>query len=464
MNPDLERRYMEMQANPAPPILSEVPQGELSSVEEEDSDDDFELSAPPVRMQTASKTSSPVPEPPAADASSPPAAEAASGPETAPARTAGPDNAVPHSVATGGDALLDIARQEEREVKKRQKSRKMMGGMKTPGGGLIIFCPYGCRVEVKEQHRGMTGKCPRCGAPFIVPTAPPRTKKSKTESSAAEGTAAAAQEKFRLWIPDLHLHVVEPEKLKIKADSLLKEFVEADVGFSPDVLLVAVLAKKGGGGLFAKGGGEKKETIREGLIAALKEDKPLADLPVPEKYAFDAADLSQIKLVQPTQNRAESIFHGIPVFGTGRIAVQLPLNEKTPHPLYLSMGITELWAFSKALEEFYNIVGLASQTGLPLSAETSMYKCHFSEMPIKALKNVEYYQADPTVELEVAGYQCGACKTAVSEPARKKEKLGGSSPKGIAKAKCPKCGSKMGEHLLYALKQDVAEPSMSTSS
>jgi hypothetical protein len=466
MNPELEQRYMAMQANPAPPILSEVPQAELTSVEDEDADDDFELSVPAVRPQAAPKTPSPAPaQPPAqAEDSSPPQAESGNSAGSPASRPAAAENAVPHSVATGGDALLDIARQEEREVKKRQKSRRMIGGMKTPGGGLIIFCPYGCRVEVKEQHRGMTGKCPRCGAPFIVPTAPPRTKKPKTEGATTEGGAAPAQEKFRLWIHDLHLHVVDPEKLKIKADSLLKEFVEADVGFSSDVLLVAVLAKKGSAGLFAKGGGEKKESLRQSLITALNENKPVADLPLAEKYAFDAADLSQIKLIQPTLNRSESIFHGIPVFGAGRIAVQLPLTEKTPHPLYLSMGITELWAFSKALEEFYNIVGLAAQTGLPTSAETAMYKCHFSEMPIKALKNVEYFQADPTVQLEVAGYQCGACKTAVSEPARKKEKLGGSSPKGIAKAKCPKCGSKMGEHLLYSLKQDVSEPSMTGGS
>lgn len=473
MNSELEQRYMAMQANPAPIIFSQVPESEMSSmgeigvVNDEDDDDGFRLSTsvkstrPAAEAVPEKKTEAPV-----AKISTPPEAtendeDFPGGPiePEAPAAhrrsSAAPEGAVPHSVATAGDALLDIAIQEEREVRQRNKGRKPAGPVVTAGGGLIIFCPYGCRVEVKEQHRGMTGRCPRCAAPFIVPIDPPRYKKAKTEDSPQ--AASTSSEKFRTWLTDLHLHMIEPEKLKLKADSLLKEFVEVDFGFSEDQLVVATLARKGGGGgLFSKGG-EKKETIRENMISHLREDKPVADLPVSEKYVFTAEEAAQIRVVQPTENRGVSLFHGIPVFGTGRIAIQLPLTEKVAFPLYVSMGITEFWKFAKAMEVAYGILGLGLAEGVPMEAAMTVSKCHYSDQLIKSIENVELFQADPTAQLEVIGFRCGACKTAVSETARKKENLGGKSPKGISKAKCPKCGSKMGEHPLMAFKQDVVE-------
>src|SRR5690606_39242299 len=142
--------------------------------------------------------------------------------------------------------------------------------MKTAGGGILIFCPYGCRVEVREEHRGMTGSCPRCQAPFIVPIHPPRFKKRKSEQ---EGSVA--NDKFRFWIPDTHLHIVSLEKLKLKADSLVKEFTEADVAFSEDQILIAILARKGGS-LFGKSG-EKASELRESLRQHLREGKSLEE-------------------------------------------------------------------------------------------------------------------------------------------------------------------------------------------
>jgi hypothetical protein len=466
-------------AKPSPTIYSEVPEDELSSPDipalDPGADDDFQLSIPlsrPAVIQPTGEAYKLAEEPaaPAVAEATPPAeapekpAEAAAA-EAKPARPKIEESAVAHSVATGGDALLDIAMQEQKEVQKRQKTRKLVGGMKTPGGGLIIFCPYGCRVEVKESHRGMQGKCPRCGAPFIVPTNPPQYKTAAKEE-AVSAAAAPGKEKFRFWLPDVHLHVVAPEKLKLKADSLLKEFVEADLGCSPEHLIVAVLmGKKGGGGMFGKKGPPlKKEDVRAAMIAHLNEDKPLADLQVGEKYVFTTQDLSQLKVVQPTANRGDSIFHGIPIFGTGKIAIQLPLTDQAQQPTYISMGITQFWKLAKAFEEVYQIVGLGRDSGLPTEPKFSMSKCHYTDTPIRAVENVDLYKADPSVQLEVAGYRCGACKIVVSEAGRKKENLGGKSPKGIAKAKCPKCSNKMGENLLYSLKEDVAEPSLAGES
>lgn len=473
MNSELEQRYMAMQANPAPTIFSQVPDSEISSMEDQDDDDDDDG----FRLNVSVKSTRPAAEdrPEIVKSSEAPGVaeedddDFPGGPAESPAETERPvsarkpapaEDAVPHSVATAGDALLDIAIQEEREVRQRNKGRKLTGPLKTAGGGLIIYCPYGCRIEVKEQHRGMTGRCPRCAAPFIVPIDPPHYRKSKTEE--ATPAAASSTDNFRIWLTDLHLHLVEPEKLKLKADSLLKEFVEVDLGFSEEQLVVAVLSKKGGGGLFSKGG-EKKETVRENMLAHLGSEKPVADLPVAEKYVLSAEEAAHIRIVQPAENRGASLFHGIPVFGTGRIAIQLPLIDKVAFPVYISMGITEFWKFAKGMEEAYGILGMGLVEGIPMEARTSVSKCHYSDLLIKSLEDPELFQADASAQLEVVGYRCGACKTAVSETARKKENLGGKSPKGIAKAKCPKCGSKMGEHLLYALKQDVVEQGMNDS-
>ncbi len=453
MNPEMEKKFMAMQAKPAAPILSQVPDTELQSMDDEESEDDFELSVgqrnEPTKTDVGGLT--------AQSAEPPAAAEKTS--KSAPPAHAEPQ--VAHSVATAGDALLDIARAEEKESQKRRKSRRVVGGMRTPGGGIIIFCPYGCRIEVKEQHRGMTGKCPKCRAPFIVPVDPPMFKKPSKEGEPGEVAPTAAAGGFQTWLKDLHLHVVSPEKLKIKADSLTKEFTPADFGFSPERLLIAIFSKKGGGGgLFARGGAKGVDP-REQMLEHLKEGKPFEELPVGEKYIFSHAEMGQIKVVQPTASRSDSIFHGIPVFGEGRIAVQLPMTEAVKDPIYVSMGLTQFWAFAKAVEESFGITDLAKGAGIPPKHVFSTSKCHFLDTPIKSLEHIEFYKADPTVELVVAGYRCGTCGLTVSEDGRKKENLGGKSPKGIAKAKCPKCSQKMGEHLLYSLKEDVTEPSMS---
>jgi hypothetical protein len=491
MNSEVEQKYMAMQANPREAIFSDLPAEDSQPTDAEASDDDFQLKIPvprpisgpvdeqPIRIVQEEESAPAADETSQGDESSPadtaPQAEAAADENSSesapragrPSRPTSDQGGVAHSVATAGDALLDIAIQEEREVKKKQKGRKLVGGMKTPGGGLIIFCPYGCRIEVRETHRGMTGRCPRCAAPFIVPIDPPRFKESRVpaaEAGSPEGNAGGLEVSFGVWLKDLHLHTVDPAKLKLKADSLAKDFTEVDFGLSPDALLVANLTKKAsGGGLFAKGSGEKKETVRENMLAWLAEKKPLAELPVGEKFLFDAVDAPQIKVVQPAPNRADSIFHGVPVFGTHRVAIQLPLNESTLHPLYLSMGVSDFWKLTAALQDLYGIPDLDAGSEVPREARTALYKCHYMNTPIKALQDIEYLKADPNLQLEVAGYQCGACKIAVSEAGRKKENLGGKSPKGIAKAKCPKCGQKMGEHLLYSLKSDVVEPELTSS-
>ena len=286
-------------------------------------------------------------------------------------------------------------------------------------------------------------------------------KKVAAEKADASDAAAASGEKSTelAWMNDLHVHVVNLEKLKLKADSLAKEFVEADFGFLKDKLVVTILAKKAGG-LFGGGADKKKAETREAVRQHVADGKPLEELPAAQKYVFSVEQLSELKVVQPAASRSDSMFHGIPVFGEGRIAIQLPFTEDSKEPLYVSMGITQFWEFVKVAAQTFDLEGLGADCGIPPEHVHSEYKCHYTDTPIHALENIAFYKADPTVELVVAGYRCGACGLTVSETGRSKEKLGGKSPKGIAKAKCPKCSQKMGENLLYTLKSEVEEPSM----
>lgn len=64
--------------------------------------------------------------------------------------------------AAAADELLRIAAEEERDLKKVRKELQTKDT-------FVITCPKGCRIRVKEQHRGRAGKCPRCQSDFIVP-------------------------------------------------------------------------------------------------------------------------------------------------------------------------------------------------------------------------------------------------------------------------------------------------------
>ena len=52
---------------------------------------------------------------------------------------------------------------------------------------------------------------------------------------------AVAASRFKKWLDEIRLHTVDPQKLRIKADSLLNEAQAVDLGFSAEDLLVATL-------------------------------------------------------------------------------------------------------------------------------------------------------------------------------------------------------------------------------
>jgi len=355
------------------------------------------------------------------------------------------ENAASHSEATAGDVLLKIAQEEEVDISRTKKNFASK-----VRGGFIVFCPMGCRIRVQDRHRGKAGKCPKCSSVFFVPRTKPKPKVA--EAAVETSTPAAVVEKWRGWMDDVHLHHVLPQKLRIKPDSLLKEFVQVDLVASPEGLLVMTLVAAPG---FMGANLKKKPAIRVAAQEHLKTAGTKEGLQVGQQRWYPLEVLAQLSIAQPSPADVESLFGNIPVFGSGRIAVRLPRAGDDPAIEYLSFTLGGFRQFAETLSSVCGISGLGTNTEIPLSETYNTIKCHYSDFPVQELLGVEYYQKDPGFSLQVTGFRCGGCGLVVSEDSRKKEKIGGLNGKGIAKAKCPKCAAKFGNHPMYAV---VATP------
>jgi hypothetical protein len=334
-------------------------------------------------------------------------------------------NAESHSVATGGDVLLDIALNEEKESEKlrKQAEQKPKGPGKSSGE---TPSPERLAAQKKALARRKTAK------------------KSKPEP------------KFGFWQNDVHQHAINPQKLKLKPGSMEKLFELVDVACSASGLFVISLAKKAS--LFGKKA--KPEETRQEVREHLEADKKREELPVPKHQLYEGEALKQLKVVQPVVYVHESMFAGIPVFGEGRIAVRLPINPAVPEQQFLTFWLTEFRQFAQALEKYFQFKDFGLLEGVPLTDPLLDLKCHYSDQPIKAIdpEFLKFYQKDPSFKLELAGRKCEGCGLAVSEDARRKEKIGGLNGKSIAKAKCPKCEKKFGNISLFKLPEPPAPP------
>ena len=347
--------------------------------------------------------------------------------------------------AAAAEDLLKIAADEEQDI---QQVRKKIRSKDS----FVIFCPQGCRIRVKERHRGRAGKCPRCQSEFVVP----RKVVPKAVAAAAASTGEPALvSRFKKWLGDIRLHTVDPQKLRIKADSLLNECQSVDIGFSEDDLLLATL-------LAGKFGANAKKIppLRQAMIEHFLKQGTVEQLTIAGKKVFPKATFSQLTIAQPAPIGTESLFADIPVFGTNRIALRIPKTPDSPHPQYLSFCLSEFRAFVQGIQTVCGFEGLGENTEIPLTEEYSTFKCAVSGTPVKELAKVNYYVKDPGFKLEVTGWRCAGCKIVISEAARVEAKLGGANGKGIAKAKCPKCTQRLGDQPLYQVAgNDVQQPS-----
>lgn len=465
MREDVAAKYQEMQSQEREVIYSQPPEsvGDVPQGEALPDDDAYDLARTPesdLATDQADDTDFELSTSlaPSGDASKRPKSDS----------NAGDENGESHSVATGGDVLLQVALDEQKEEEARRKHRR-----KRPGatrGGFLVYCPNGHRVEVQERHRGMTGRCPRCQIPFFVPAEQWSEKSADDESTEATAAAEGATEAvdpeaagtWKRWLNDVHVHAVDPTKLKLKVGSLESEFTTADFGFSADEgLLIAILARKGG--MFGSVDAKKLEATREETRTWLREGNPIADLPAAEHHVCEVESLHKtVTVVQPAPYAHESMFAGVDVFGTGRIAVSLPKFGEGAEIRLASFHLTQFRRLSEILKELWDFDEFGADAGVPLTDETVERECHYTEQKLRSLEDLPFYEADPEIELTAVGYRCQECGLVISEDGRKKEKIGGKSPKGLAKAKCPKCQKKFGTTALYARTEDAAseEPAM----
>ncbi|HEY2250223.1 MAG TPA: zinc ribbon domain-containing protein [Planctomycetaceae bacterium] len=390
-------------------------------------------------------------------------------PSTTAGRSGPPVPDVPHSVQTGGDALLDAALAEQAEAEKRAKygrrrpRRTAITGLAPDR--ILIFCPKGHRIQVQEKHRGRTGRCPNCKALFFVPL--PETGQTGGQAggdpaapaSAAAGDASAASANgaptpsgYVKWITDVRLHRVNPAKLKLVPGSLEADYQTVDLGASSENLLIAVVFS-GSGPFRGMQEPKKKPATRQAMLEHLAAKKPVDELPVTGKFLLTPDLLAQLKIVQPSVPGEESLFADVPVFGTGRIAVRVAPADGPNERAYLSFTLSQFREFSHLLSESYGLADYGAGTSIPLVDNLTEATCHYSEAVMHPLspERLEYYRADPAIKLAVLGRRCEKCGLVVSEDSRKKEKIGGASDASVAKAKCPKCKAKFGNITLYGI-------------
>ncbi len=371
---------------------------------------------------------------------------------------------VPHSVETGGDILLDAALAEQREAAKRAKSgrrrHRRTAVTAASGDHFLVYCPMGHRIQVHEKHRGRTGRCPNCKALFFVPL--PTTIQTLGEAggqtSSVPGANDSAQSAggvpvsvgYSKWITDVHLHRLNPSKLKLKPGSLEADYDTGDLGACPEHLLLAVVFS-GSGPFRARQEPKKKPATRQAMLEHLKSNKPLAELPVPRFFPLTPDLLTQLKIIQPSVPGEESLFADVPVFGEGRIAIRVPAADSPADRAYLSFTLTQFRQLSQTLAEVFGLADYGSGTSIPLADEFAESACHYSEAVIRSLaaERLSFYRADSAIKLVVVGRRCEKCGLTISEDSRKKEKIGGKTDASIAKSLCPKCKAKFGNMTLY---------------
>ena len=473
MDKEVEKRFLKMQESP-PEVLYSDPsmaeEEEASAVatdatfssggdsSDEGDDGDFELNVNAGQEKPSSTFKLQMPEPSEPEATTPgtapemPAHDAAAEPAAKPV-------AEPAAAAKEDDDPLMASVMSDLKSRRQSASdglAKLKGGVRT-AGGFIIFCPYGCTIEVKDRNRGSMGKCPKCEAPIVVPVDPPKYKvaaKKQDEGDAAGGAKTFG--KYEVWLEDARVHTLPPDKIKLKADAHAKDFATFDFAVSPEKFVLLPLAGKGG--LFG-GGAKPAETRPKAQELAAAGSDPSKWVESGEAAVFSADQIEAFRIVQPVPSDEPSVFQGIPVFGAGRVVLTLP-GAGDEEPRYLSLGVTQFRKLSAMFGKHFGKAEFGKAAGVPLEDRTFKHTCHYTDTPIHALQDLTFYRADPNVELVVAGYQCEHCGLTVSEDGRKKENLGGKAGKGIAKAKCPKCDEKMGHKPLETRKELLEEAEM----
>lgn len=474
MRADVEQRYKDLTSSPQPIIFSDIPAaertefipardqikstgdnygGQVFDAEVNDDDDEFTLQESFASPQTtaaapqttADQKSTETPKTPTDGPDQPkqktPNAAAESKDEAAAAASAQSTpqdmNKTPQPFDV--DDLFSIAVQEQREVKQRKRNRLAESRRKR----MLIPCSCGAWVRVWEDQSGKAVRCRQCKRPIVIPSIK-RKQKSSSKKSAAPAITVE-------WVDDVHFHIVAPTDLVLKPGSLEKTAEPVDLGFHESGLYAIKFPAEKKKSLFGRADAGEVSQMRTECRAHITKTGGFNELPHGELQHVPADSASLIRLVQPVGKVHESMFAGVPVFGAGRIALFIPVNDASGQQAFCSLALSTFRDVATLLEKFFSVVIPASENGIPSADRHDALSCFYSQVRIDSLKDLEYYQNDPGYVLELVGYRCGGCGIAVTESARAKNKLGGANGKSIAKAKCPKCSGKFGNNPLFKI-------------
>lgn len=469
MRADVEARYREMTSTPQHIIFSDIPADQrtelISNRDKEAStpwaavfdadddasefslrdsgtqtdskptttgDDDFELDSP--QMPQRDQPAAPAEDTPVADQSD---AAAEKTPESETPKSKKKPVAKPkESGEFDDDDLVGIAMQDQKETN-RKKRQKIQEARKQR---ILMPCSCGAWIRVHQDQAGRVVRCRQCKAPVVVPV---MKKKGKEGGKKKEKKVAIKV----TWLKDVRLHLIQPTDVVLKPGSLEKTVETVDVVFHESGLHLIKYAPPAKKSLFNRNvdGPPAVDEQRKQASEHIEKTGKIANLPFGELQTVSAEQASKIRLIQPVREAHESMFAGVPVFGEGQIAVYVPLVLLDNQQAFCSFPLSIARRFISLLSSLFHVDIPIVENGAPAAEEFDTLKCHFSEMPVRSLKNVVYYENDPGFELELAGYICGTCGIALTEDARAKKKLGGAAGKGIAKAKCPKCSNKFGD-------------------
>lgn len=346
------------------------------------------------------------------------------------------------------DDFTSMALSEAKETKSRNRRRVQQSRRRRV---LVPCTTCGAWIRIFQDQAGRTVRCQKCKTPFIVPQI-----KKKSPSAGSDKQASSLELE---WLEDVKLHVVNPTDIVLKPGSLEKAGESSDLTFHDGQLVLVKFEPPAKKGLFAKSGGVPEITDqRKQIRDVVGKSGNLNSIPVGERYSLSGDEAKNLRLVQPVSEAHASMFAGVPVFGPGKIAVYLPITLPDNQQLFLSMTLTQSRYVAAALQQHFGIDLQLADNGVPATEQKEMLKCKLLEVPVESVRNLEYYENDPAFELEMTGYRCGTCQIAISEDGRARKKLGGASGKGIAKAKCPGCSSKMGDQKTYRIAKSPNDP------
>lgn len=474
MREDVEERYREMTSTPQTIIFSDIPADQRTeqmpardenrhipwaqvfdadldssdfSLRESDgaavgtgqaaaADDGFELDAPATRktdQSTAAAT--PQPQAPGADETAKPGPKDTPKKKEKPQQRKSPDE-------FDADDLVGIAMEDQRETRRR-KRQKLEEARKHR---ILMPCSCGAWIRVHQDQAGRTVRCRQCKKPVVVPVMKKKGKEGRRKKK------KVAEIKIK-WLEDIRLHVIQPTDVVLKPGSLEKSFEMIDVIFHESGVHLIRYAPPAKKSFFSKAADGPPAIEEQRRLASehITKTAKIADIPFGELQTISPEQVGQIRLIQPVREAHASMFAGVPVFGEGQIALYLPLALTENQQAFCSFPMSVSRRFCRELVTQFGLNVGTVENGVPAEEEFDTLTCHFSEMPIRSLRNLPYYENDPGFELELAGFICATCGIAITEDARAKKKLGGGAGKSIAKAKCPKCSNKFGDQKAWIL-------------